>query len=68
VEETGYVAENVATGEETAENLGIEAVNPFAAELKCVLAFDEGEIVAEIGAPENFINGGFEEERLAKAK
>ena len=66
--EAGDTVEDIASGEEAPENLAIVAVNPFTADLPSVLAFDDREIVANVGAPKDFIDGGLKEERLAEAE
>src|SRR5438445_10351989 len=68
VKEAGDAIEDVAACEESAEDLRVTGVNPFATELKGVLALDEGEAVANVGAPKDFVNGWFEEEGLAEAE
>src|SRR6266849_184024 len=68
MEETSHAVENVAAGEKATENLGIAAVNPLAADLKGVLALDDGEVVTNVGAIEELVNGGLEKERLAETE
>src|SRR5216684_8842864 len=68
MEETSHAVENVAACEKATENLGIAAVNPLAADLKGVLALDDGEVVTNVGAIEELVNGGLEKERLAETE
>src|SRR6266436_3093283 len=68
MEETSHAVENVAAGEKATENLGIAAVNPLAADLKGVLALDDGEVVTNVGAIEELVNGGLEKERLTETE
>src|SRR5256885_15101916 len=65
---SNHVAENISAGKETAENLRIAAVNSFGADLESVLATDQGDVVANVSAPKNFVDGGLEEKGLAEAK
>src|SRR5258708_990348 len=68
VEEGVNAVKDVATGKEAAENLGIAAMNPFAAELPGVLAFNDREIIANVGAIKEFVDRRLQEKRLAEAE
>src|SRR5260221_2732156 len=68
VEKTSHAVEDVAAGEKATENLGIAAVNPFGAELPGVLTFNDGKIVADVGAIKEFVNGRLQEKWLAEAE
>ena len=57
--EAGDAVKNVTAGEKAAEDLRIATMNPLAAELPSVLALNDREIVANIVAPEDFVNRGF---------
>ena len=66
MEESDWAVENVLAGEEASEDLRVPAVEPFTADLPGVLAGNQGKIVANTRAPENFIDGRLEEKRLAE--
>ena len=63
--EAADTVEDIASCKEPAENLGIVAVNPLAADLPSVPALDDREIVTDVSAPKDFIHGGLQEEWLA---
>src|SRR5437016_7875411 len=52
VHETDAVIEEIKAFEKAFKDLGIIAVQPFPAKLESVLALNDGNIVAKVGAPE----------------
>ncbi len=68
MQEARYAVEDIAASEEPSENLGVAAVNPFAAELPGVLALYDGKVVANIGAIKEFVDGRLQEKWLAEAE
>ncbi len=63
-----YTVEDVAAGEESAEDLGVVRVQPVAAKLEIMFSVNNGEIVAELRAPNRFVNVWIEEERIAESE
>ncbi len=68
MQEAGNAIEDVAAGEETAEDLRIPRVEPFPSKFPSVLALDHREVIPNVRAVDKLINRGLEEERLAEAE
>jgi len=66
--ETDCVIKEIETLEKAAEYLCVVAMHPFAADFPRVLAHDLREIVANLSAPEDFVNRWLEKEWLTKAE
>ncbi len=68
MQKTRDAVKNIAPGKETAKDLGVPSMDPFAAKLPGVLALHQGKVVANLRAIIEFVNIGLEEEGLAKSE
>ena len=66
-EEPRHAVEDVAAFEEAAEDLIVQAMDPFPANLEGVAAGDDGDVVADLAPPEDFVNRRVQEKRMPKA-
>ena len=67
-QEANSAVEDVASGEESTEHLGVVCVQPITAKLEIVFAANEGEVVPQLRAPDCLVNVGFQEKRIADAE
>src|SRR5215470_13894940 len=68
MQESGDRIKNIATGEEAAKDLAVIGMQPIAAKLEIVLAMNQGEAIAELCAPDGFIDIRLEEEGVSEAE
>src|SRR6185295_19680873 len=64
--EAGHAVKDVAAGEEPSKHLVVQRVYPLAAHPPGMPSCDDREVVLEMGAPDQLIDVGIEEERIAK--
>ena len=65
-QKAGNAVEDVPARKESAEDLIVQRVQPFAAEFNVVIARDDREVVFDVRAPEQFVDVRFEEERITE--
>src|SRR5580765_120084 len=68
MQKTSHTVEDVAAFEESSEDLIVERVQPFAADLNVVVTVNDRKIVFQIRAPEQFVNCWVKKERMAKSE
>ena len=65
-QEAGDAVEEVAAREEPAEHLVVQRVHPLAADLERVRAADDRHVVLDLRAPDQLVDVGLQEERIAE--
>ena len=67
-QKANHAVEDVTSGEESTEYLGVVGVQPVTTKLEIMLSMDDGEIVAKLRAPNRLIDVWVEKERIPEAE
>src|SRR2546423_5688680 len=68
VHEPDRIIKEIQAFEEAAKNLSVVTVNPLASYFERVFTANDGEVIAHVRSPEDFIDGRFQKERLAETE
>src|SRR6185503_21376895 len=67
-QKAGDSVEKIAASKETTKHLVVKRVYPLTTDVDVVVTGNNREVIPDIGAPDQFVNVRFQEERIAEAK